>query len=173
MCICHFSLFSLVSFIVRRSAVTWVHLHLFLFSQIVFVSAKWKRTLYLVCWGSCSLVIDSIWLSCLHTCGWCLLSCMTSKGGSIGWHLNSWLMFSVLGWARSAALAEFSSCHRVCAERPWPLTSSHTGKVPWCRGRSSAFIFWCPWDKAGHKTVYCFFAEPLIMCNTFCGGGLV
>lgn len=49
-------------------------------------------------------------------CGWCLLSCVTLKGGSIHWHLNSWLMFSVLGWARRAVPAEFSSCCRVCWE---------------------------------------------------------
>lgn len=88
---------------------------------------------------------------------------MTSKGGSIGWHFNSWLMFSVVGWASGTALAEFSSCHRVCAERPWPLASSHTGEVAWCRGRSSAFIFRCPRDKGRPKTKFVIFAEPLMM----------
>lgn len=125
-----------------------------------------------LCWGSYSLVIDSIWLSCLHTCGWCLLSCMTSKGGSIGWHLNLWLMFSVLGWARGTALAEFSSCRRVCAERPWPHASSHTGKASWGRGHpllSSSDV-----HEIRLGTWQCvIFAKPLMMCNTSLGGGLV
>lgn len=125
-----------------------------------------------LCWGSYSLVIDSIWLSRLHTCGWCLLSCMTSKGGSIGWHLNLWLMFSVLGWARGTALAEFSSCRRVCAERPWPHASSHTGKASWGWGHpllSSSDV-----HEIRLGTWQCvIFAKPLMMCNTSLGGGLV
>lgn len=92
-------------------------------------------------------------------------------------------VLSVLGWARSTALDEFSSCCLAHAGWPWPLVSSHTGKVAWCRGRSSAFVSW--WDQTEISSWWdhlqeirpgtgqsAIFTKPLMMCNVFLGGGL-
>lgn len=138
-------------------------------SWILFVLAKWKTMLCLVCWGSCSLVIDGIQLSCLHTCGWCLPSCMTSKGGSVDWHLDSRIVFSVLGWARSAALAEFLSCSCVCADLVTP--SCHSLPPTWRRLPNAGWEL-LPLVADVHKTrsgewQFVIFIQPLMVCNMF------
>lgn len=45
------------------------------------------------------------------------------------WHLDSRIMFFVLGWARHTALAEFLSCSCVCAELVTP--SCHSPPPTW------------------------------------------
>lgn len=98
---------------------------------------------------------------------------MTSKGGSIGWHLNSWLMLSLLGWAWRTALAEFSSCHCVCVLSHlghWhPPTQ---GRLPGVRGVPLP----SPSDVHKIRPGACqsvIFTKPLMICNTFLGGGLM